>query len=273
MINQTNHNPPPHQLISNFNYPQFINTTTNQTNRKMARPDIPIPETPQPPYPLLFANTTVIPGFGRGSSEIGIPTANVPITSFSQLDDIPETGVYFGYVKIHKNKKKNKDKSNGGVKKGDDKASVDGRDANVKGDGEGEGEGEANREDKKQERKIVDRIDGKSQVELTYSDLLSSSNGDFDVLPMVLSIGWNPFFKNKQKACELHVMHKFAGPFYGADLSFIVLGYIRPELDYVSLELLIRDINLDIEIALMYLKKEGYVKFKSLLSDLEKGDE
>ncbi|GMG40081.1 unnamed protein product [Ambrosiozyma monospora] len=228
----------------------------------MARPDIPIPETPQPPYPLLFANTTVIPGFGRGSSEIGIPTANVPITSFSQLDDIPETGVYFGYVKIHKSK--NYANGNVDVKADDDKTNVDCV------EGKDKDKGEGGKQDKKQERKLVDRIDGKSQVELTYSGLLSSSNGDFDVLPMVLSIGWNPFFKNKQKACELHVMHKFEGPFYGADLSFIVLGYIRPELDYVSLELLIQDINLDIEIALKYLSTEEYGKFKSLLDDLEK---
>jgi len=33
---------------------------------------------------------------------------------------------------------------------------------------------------------------------------------------------------------EVHIIHPFAHDFYGHDMSVLVLGYIRPELDYVS---------------------------------------
>jgi hypothetical protein len=33
---------------------------------------------------------------------------------------------------------------------------------------------------------------------------------------------------------EVHIMHPFAHDFYGHDMSVLILGYIRPELDYVS---------------------------------------
>lgn len=33
---------------------------------------------------------------------------------------------------------------------------------------------------------------------------------------------------------EVHIMHPFRHDFYGHDMSVLVLGYIRPELDYVS---------------------------------------
>jgi FAD synthase len=33
---------------------------------------------------------------------------------------------------------------------------------------------------------------------------------------------------------EIHVMHEFKTDFYGHHLKSLVLGYIRPELDYTS---------------------------------------
>ena len=33
---------------------------------------------------------------------------------------------------------------------------------------------------------------------------------------------------------EVHIIHPFAHDFYGHDMSVLVLGYIRPELDYIS---------------------------------------
>lgn len=33
---------------------------------------------------------------------------------------------------------------------------------------------------------------------------------------------------------EVHIIHPFAHDFYGHDMSVLVLGFIRPELDYVS---------------------------------------
>lgn len=33
---------------------------------------------------------------------------------------------------------------------------------------------------------------------------------------------------------EVHIIHSFQNDFYAHDMSVLVLGYIRPELDYVS---------------------------------------
>lgn len=33
---------------------------------------------------------------------------------------------------------------------------------------------------------------------------------------------------------EIHVMHPFNADFYGHEMKAVVLGYIRPELDYTS---------------------------------------
>jgi riboflavin kinase len=33
---------------------------------------------------------------------------------------------------------------------------------------------------------------------------------------------------------EIHIMHEFKSDFYGYDMQAVVLGYIRPELDYTS---------------------------------------
>ena len=75
-------------------------------------------------------------------------------------------------------------------------------------------------------------------------------------------------------------MHDFQKDFYGHELKAIVLGYIRPELDYVSrgeirmyhsvpysynltpLEALIEDIETDKRVALNCLARPGYEKFK-----------
>ena len=76
-------------------------------------------------------------------------------------------------------------------------------------------------------------------------------------------------------------MHEFKSDFYGHDMQAVVLGYIRPELDYTSRgqciimmfpesrvsfplvlsEALIEDINTDKRVALNSLSREAYMKF------------
>ena len=71
----------------------------------------------------------------------------------------------------------------------------------------------------------------------------------------VMSVGWNPFYKNEKRsavrlcihACEaffvgsflslqeVHIMHKFDSDFYGRQLRVLVLGYLRPERNFASL--------------------------------------
>ena len=66
---------------------------------------------------------------------------------------------------------------------------------------------------------------------------------------MVMSIGWNPFYKNTVRSVEVHILHDFAGDFYGAHMNLCILGFIREEYDYVSKESLIEDIEFDKEVA------------------------
>lgn len=46
--------------------------------------------------------------------------------------------------------------------------------------------------------------------------------------------------------------------FYSTRLNLAILGYIRPEYDYVSLEALIEDIRVDCEVARRSLSRKAY---------------
>lgn len=49
--------------------------------------------------------------------------------------------------------------------------------------------------------------------------------------------------------------------FYGTKLNLLILGYIRPEYDYVSMEALIEDIRVDCEVARQSLLREAYQQY------------
>ncbi|KAJ5762562.1 uncharacterized protein N7511_005944 [Penicillium nucicola] len=164
---------------------------------------------PETPYPVRLSGP-VIKGFGRGSKDLGIPTANIPADDLS--DKHPEliSGVYFGVV----------------------------------------------------------ALDPK-----TYHP--DSSTPEAVILPAVLSIGYNPFYKNTVRSVEIHIMPPLNEPsptaaaegqtkfnrlpdFYTTKLNLLILGYIRPEFDYVSLEALVEDIRLDCEVARESLLRDSY---------------
>ena len=70
-------------------------------------------------------------------------------------------------------------------------------------------------------------------------------------------------------------MHAFPADFYGAHMNLLILGFIRPELDYVSKELLIEDIKFDIQVADQSLMREGYKRWREdayLTEFVERGD-
>lgn len=71
---------------------------------------------------------------------------------------------------------------------------------------------------------------------------LSSSN---EIHRTVISVGWNPFYKNEKKTLEAHLLSKM-DDFYDDDLSIIMCGYLRDEANFTSLEDLISCINEDI---------------------------
>ncbi|GMY37228.1 bifunctional riboflavin kinase/FMN phosphatase [Fagus crenata] len=69
------------------------------------------------------------------------------------------------------------------------------------------------------------------------------------VYKMVMSIGWNPYFNNTEKTIEPWLLHDFAEDFYGEDLHLVIVGYIRPEANFPSLENLVAKIHEDRRIA------------------------
>lgn len=83
-------------------------------------------------------------------------------------------------------------------------------------------------------------------------------NNDDTVYPMVMSIGWNPYYKNEVRSVEVHIISKFAEDFYNAMMTLSILGFIRSEKDYDGLEALIADINTDIDVAKRSLERPAY---------------
>lgn len=63
------------------------------------------------------------------------------------------------------------------------------------------------------------------------------------------------------RSVEIHILHDFTRDFYGAALNLLVLGFIRPEFDYVSLEALVKDIRIDCEVAQRSLQRESYLQY------------
>ena len=107
----------------------------------------------------------------------------------------------------------------------------------------------------------------------TYPDLPSGvyyghvglqfpASASVEVFSSVLSIGYNPFYKNTVRSVEIHVLHAFEHDFYGSSINLLVLGYIRPEYDYVSLDSLIEDIKVDCDVAKNSLDRPAYQKFR-----------
>ncbi|KAK6850689.1 hypothetical protein PG987_000323 [Apiospora arundinis] len=157
---------------------------------------------PEAPYPLQMEGE-VISGFGRGSKELGIPTANLPVdeAQVSWIANIT-SGVYFGYAAL---------------------------------------------------KLPTDHPDRPSS-----SSSSDSSSGKYHIFPMVMSIGYNPFYKNSKRSAEVHILHKFAQDFYGAPMRLLLLGFVREEKNYAGVEALIEDINIDCEVARASLARPAW---------------
>ena len=130
----------------------------------------------------------VVKGFGRGSKQLGVPTANFPEEVVAQLPPLKQ-GVYFGW----------------GLVEGD------------------------------------------------------------EVREMVMSLGFNPYYKNTKKSAETHILHQFPEDFYGRQLSICVLGFIRDMTDFHSLQELIDAIQGDIKAAKECLSSGEYDKYQEEL--------
>lgn len=108
-----------------------------------------------------------------------------------------------------------------------------------------------------------------------------ASVDDGDVHKMVMSVGWNPFFDNKEKSMvcehipshktpskdsyfifqETHILHKFSDPnLYDRVLKVCITNFLRPEANFTTVENLIVAINGDIETAKQLLDSSPELK-------------
>lgn len=133
----------------------------------------------------FFCVGTVVKGFGRGSKDLGCPTANLSADVVKSLPDELQTGIYFGWANV--------------------------------------------------------------------------DNGE--IYKAVLSLGWNPFFKNKEKSLETYIVHEFDNDFYGKQLKLCICGYLRPEKNFDSMDALIEAINTDIKNAKDQLDIEPFASY------------
>jgi len=135
----------------------------------------------------LFIRGTVVKGFGRGSKELGCPTANFSEAVVDKLPKDLPNGIYFGLAQV-----------DGGA-----------------------------------------------------------------VHKMVLSMGWNPFYGNTKKSFETHIIHQFDDDFYDSELIVVMLGYLRPEKNFDSLEALKDAIWSDVDNAKVELDREEFVEYRT----------
>ena len=147
---------------------------------------------------ISYIKGLVVKGFGRGSKELGIPTANLDENVVQSLT-LPE-GIYFGFAQLFLND-------------------------------------------------VPENRDQTSGATLPRNSVTLASCPRNPVYPMVCSLGWNPQFQNKTRTLEVHIMNKFDYDFYGATIKVAICGFIRPEMKFDSLQILIDTIHEDIAYA------------------------
>uniref|UniRef100_A0A2K5RTQ6 Riboflavin kinase n=1 Tax=Cebus imitator TaxID=2715852 RepID=A0A2K5RTQ6_CEBIM len=106
---------------------------------------------------------------------------------------------------------------------------------------------------------VVDNLPANISTVIYYG---WASVGSGDVHKMVVSIGWNLYYENIKKSMEKHTMHTFKEDFYGEILNVAIVGYLRPEKNFDSLESLISAIQGDIEEAKKRLDLPEHLKIK-----------
>jgi len=77
----------------------------------------------------------------------------------------------------------------------------------------------------------------------------------------VANVGFSPTFvdeENREKIVEAHLLEEFESDFYGETMRLLLLGYIRPEQKFDSLDALVATIRADIETARQELDAEPF---------------
>lgn len=255
------------------------------------RPEVCGPHAPERPYPI-YLRGNVEKGFGRGSKDLGCPTANLPSKVVEPGSSLSRNGVYFGYARVLPQDPDDPsltdsddiDPTSAGIDEEDDEvvlgASPIGDEGflnssglprsrhNSRGQPSPAAVLEAGRRDKEDEVSRAEASHAPSGSSPTSSRLTAGRRKktkrvhlrpeDSKVFPMVMSVGWNPFYKNTRKTAEVHILHEFGSDFYGLEIRVVVLGYVRPEYNYDTMEALIEDIEMDKKVTVNSLARPLY---------------
>lgn len=73
------------------------------------------------------------------------------------------------------------------------------------------------------------------------------------LLPMVMSVGYNPQFGNKQRSLEVHVLRRFEHDFYGATMEGVAVRFVRAMHTYPTLDELMAAIESDKRTAIEWM--------------------
>ncbi|CCF50903.1 hypothetical protein NDA11_003429 [Ustilago hordei] len=279
-----------------------------------SRPEVCGPHAPERPYPI-YLRGKVEKGFGRGSKDLGCPTANLPSKVVGPGSPLTRTGVYFGFARVL-------------PQDPDDPTLTDSEDVDA--DYAAQNPVAADSLDDEDNEVVLgaspirdldeafadsglprprqasralpspasvleaDSRRPHKEAQLSRSELrngardpptgslhgatASSSSSssslsagrpkkskrvhlrpeDSHVFPMVMSVGWNPFYKNTHKTAEVHILHEFGADFYDHEIRVVVLGYVRPEYNYESMDALIADIEMDKKVTVNSLNRPLY---------------
>ena len=80
------------------------------------------------------------------------------------------------------------------------------------------------------------------------------------VLPVVMSVGFNPHFKDEVLTAEVHFIHKFQQDFYGSVVKVAICGKLREQQGYNGLKELIEAIQEDCRTAVALLHGSDTLK-------------
>ena len=83
-----------------------------------------------------------------------------------------------------------------------------------------------------------------------------------ETFKMIANIGKNPSFGNDKVSVEVHLLHQFEEDFYDENLQVVIVGSIRTETKFASLEELKITIHEDCRIAEELLNEEQYLSFR-----------
>ncbi|KAI0429327.1 hypothetical protein F5Y09DRAFT_342760 [Xylaria sp. FL1042] len=194
---------------------------------------------PEPPFPLRMEGA-VISGFGRGSKELGIPTANLPVDAATTpwIADA-RSGVYFGWASLalpttHPDSTVANPNNNNNINNHHHHHHHHHNGTNTS----------------------PSTTSKPSSSNATTTATATASR--FQIYPMVMSIGYNPFYKNSVRSAEVHVLWSFGADFYDAPMRLLILGFVRDEKDYSDLDALVEDIHIDCDVARQSLAREAW---------------